>query len=277
MNPNEVIGKRISELRRGAGLSQETLADKLGITSQAVSKWETGLSCPDISLLPQIADLFGISIDGLFGRVEKTEAVKKTDTGKSTMTIVPWEDDNEYRAVLFLGTTYVSDQVLSADRSVSQNMTVKFDGCVRNLTSAFAVKCQDVAGNVTVSGDLLSCGDVGGFIKVGGMIRECGDVCGSIEAGGNVNCDNVGENVRATGGDVNCDGVGGNVTAAVDVACNNVSGNVTAGFSVTCDSVHGNVNVQETINCDTVEGDVYANTVYCEHICGNVRDPKENI
>ena len=60
--------KNIAALRKGAGLTQEALASQLGLTYQAISKWENGLSCPDVQLLPQIADIFNVSIDALFCR-----------------------------------------------------------------------------------------------------------------------------------------------------------------------------------------------------------------
>ena len=61
------IGKKIKELRRGKDMTQEKLADLLGVSYQAVSKWETGVSSPDLSLIVPIARLFGISTDELFG------------------------------------------------------------------------------------------------------------------------------------------------------------------------------------------------------------------
>jgi len=57
----------IKELRREAGLTQERLAQMLGITVAAVSKWECGESFPDITLLPEIADILGVSTDRLLG------------------------------------------------------------------------------------------------------------------------------------------------------------------------------------------------------------------
>ena len=56
----KTIGEKIKAFRLDAGLSQTQLAQKLGISSQAVSKWETNFSQPDITLLPEIASLFGI-------------------------------------------------------------------------------------------------------------------------------------------------------------------------------------------------------------------------
>ena len=61
------IGNKIHELRKEKGVSQETLAAALGITGQAVSRWEAGGSYPDMEMIPAIANYFGISIDELFG------------------------------------------------------------------------------------------------------------------------------------------------------------------------------------------------------------------
>jgi len=61
-----IIGEKIKELRKAKGISQESLAQALGITFQAISKWETGAAAPDIALLPALASYFGVSIDELF-------------------------------------------------------------------------------------------------------------------------------------------------------------------------------------------------------------------
>lgn len=63
----EEIGRKILSLRKSRNMTQVNLADKLGITYQAVSSWERGNSMPDIEKLPEIAKLFGISIDELIG------------------------------------------------------------------------------------------------------------------------------------------------------------------------------------------------------------------
>lgn len=60
------IAKNITDLRKKKGITQEQLASALCISSQAVSKWETGTSSPDVQTLPLIADFFGVSIDYLF-------------------------------------------------------------------------------------------------------------------------------------------------------------------------------------------------------------------
>ena len=59
------VGKRVAELRNINNITQLELAEKLGVTDRAVSKWETGGGYPDIALLPQIADIFNVSVDYL--------------------------------------------------------------------------------------------------------------------------------------------------------------------------------------------------------------------
>ena len=59
----KVIGKNITTLRKTNGYTQESLADKLNLSPQAISKWETGVGLPEASVLITIADLFGVSID----------------------------------------------------------------------------------------------------------------------------------------------------------------------------------------------------------------------
>lgn len=66
----ETLGKRISANRKRLGLTQDALAERLGVTAQAVSKWENDQSCPDITMLPKLAALFGTTTDALLG-VEK--------------------------------------------------------------------------------------------------------------------------------------------------------------------------------------------------------------
>ena len=66
MNSN-TIGERIAALRKNEGMTQETLAGTLGVSPQTVSKWETGATMPDILLLPVISQVFGTTVDALFG------------------------------------------------------------------------------------------------------------------------------------------------------------------------------------------------------------------
>ncbi|MBQ9084711.1 MAG: helix-turn-helix transcriptional regulator [Clostridia bacterium] len=71
------IGKTIKELRRGRGLTQEELAEKLGVTAQAISKWENESGMPDLSQIVPLAHIFGVSTDVLLGagEIKKTEDI----------------------------------------------------------------------------------------------------------------------------------------------------------------------------------------------------------
>ena len=70
------IGKRIAHLRKEKGLTQEELAGHMGVSPQAVSKWENDQTCPDISALPKLAKLLGVSVDELLEGRENLPAVR---------------------------------------------------------------------------------------------------------------------------------------------------------------------------------------------------------
>ncbi len=82
----QTLGSRIAKNRKLLKLTQEALAEKLGVTAQAVSKWENDQSCPDITTLPKLADIFGISTDALLGRddhkVHEAEVVNDEDSAE---------------------------------------------------------------------------------------------------------------------------------------------------------------------------------------------------
>ncbi len=66
---NELLGAQIAKYRKAAGITQEELGKTVGVSTQAVSRWECG-GAPDVSLLPAVADKLGVTIDTLFGRSE---------------------------------------------------------------------------------------------------------------------------------------------------------------------------------------------------------------
>lgn len=81
------LGKKIKQLRLNKGVTQEALANALGVTYQAVSRWENETTMPDISLLPQISVFFGVSIDELFEFTEESqyERIENMLNEKSTL------------------------------------------------------------------------------------------------------------------------------------------------------------------------------------------------
>ena len=72
---NETFGQRLQRLRKNASLTQEEVATKLNITAQAVSKWENDVSAPDISVLIELSDILGVSLDELLGKQRETTLV----------------------------------------------------------------------------------------------------------------------------------------------------------------------------------------------------------
>ena len=187
--------------RRRLGLTQEALAQKLGVTNQAVSKWESGQSCPDIALLPALADIFGITLDELFGREPKALA---------TRTALALPDDGVLRVVLYLGNRRISSH------TAADEIHFRYEGPALNIESAVSIYCDDVMGNVT-AGENVTCDDVYGSISAQGSVT-CDDVQGEIRAGGSVTCDCAEGNIHA-GGNVTCDEASGEIRAGGNVYC----------------------------------------------------------
>lgn len=76
---NETLGRRIARLRLEHGMTQERLARELGVTAQAVSKWENDLSAPDIMSLPTLAHTLGVTVDELLGAAGETAATPASE------------------------------------------------------------------------------------------------------------------------------------------------------------------------------------------------------
>ena len=73
------IGKNIAELRKSSGMTQEQLAETLGVSAQSISKWENEVTMPDIMLLPVIAGCFDITVDELYSGRKPKEKRKAID------------------------------------------------------------------------------------------------------------------------------------------------------------------------------------------------------
>lgn len=204
------LGNTILKYRKELGITQESLAKQLEVTNQAVSKWESDQCCPDVMLLPRLADIFGITLDALFER-------KGPEKSAQVVEELPWPDDGNLRGVLYLGRKLIGH---GEGPEFKLSFQEKVEG---NIYSDFSVVCGDVVG----------CVDAGGNV-------QCGHVTGEVDAGNSVWCEDVVGDVDA-GTDVQCGNVAGDVDAGTTVACCDVEGNVHAGVSVTCGSVGGSV------------------------------------
>ena len=275
------LGKRIAYYRKNLNITQDALAKQLGISNQAVSKWETDQSCPDVELLPKLADIFGISLDELFERewtaasqdceqaAEDTEKAALITLGTAGLQL-PWEDDGNLRAVLFVGRQLVRESDVERKYGeICKEIKLNIDGATLNVESYFNVCCGDVYGNVTAKCD-VTCGDVEGFVT-GGKDVNCTDVNGTVSAGYSVQCGDV-EGDACAGNYVECGDVEGNVSAGGHVQCGDVEGDLSAGSSVECGDIEGNVKAGGNVSCGDVEGNVSAEKdVDCGDVKGRVR------
>lgn len=209
---NQILfGERIAEFRRRKGLTQAALARKLGVSNQAVSKWECDICCPDIMTLSPLADALEISIDELFGRSAK---------GGTYVQTLPWADDNQLRAVCFAGRT-IADQIPIRGGCVE----LRFSGNVNSIFSEFSVTAENctIGGNVS-AGKSVICANVSGDVHAGDWIR-CGDVGADAAAGTSIHCGNV--SGSATAGDgIRCSQIGGNAFAGGGIHCQSVLGHL---------------------------------------------------
>ena len=82
------FGSMISSLRREKGLTQSELAEKMGVTDKAVSKWERDLSCPDVSSLPRLAEILEVSIDELMQTKPKNSSDDKKEKIRGIMSLI---------------------------------------------------------------------------------------------------------------------------------------------------------------------------------------------
>ena len=226
----------ISFYRKKQGLTQEELAKELGVTNQSVSKWESAQCCPDISLIPKLADIFEISIDELFGREPSVNDVCAQ---------FPLRDDDTFRVVVARG-----KKVMLVD-DIDKTIDITFPkNCNETTRQYFKV---EVFGNIccdsSINGDVIGHGKIE-CNQINGDIKECknnisckGAINGDVNADGNVGCG---------------DSISGNVSCGENVACGDgIGGKVNCGGSITCgDDINGDVKCGGNIECKKIEGNV---------------------
>lgn len=106
------IGKRISEFRKAKDMTQLELADKLSISFQAVSNWECGNSMPDIAKLPELAKIFGVSIDDILGY---NNAVLHDVISSQSPNVKEYSDTDISEAARLLKPSQIEDILINTD------------------------------------------------------------------------------------------------------------------------------------------------------------------
>lgn len=236
------LNETISFYRKKQGLTQEQLAQALGVTNQSVSKWESGHCYPDITFIPQLADIYGISIDELFGK----------KANKNGAHVVPFADDDVYRVMVTQG-----NRIYSVHEDLNKYICLRFpENCNETTRQYFKV---EVFGNLhcdaSINGDVISHGTIECH-DINGDVREChnnivcsGDINGSANAGDSLTCGGSISGAVACGDSVDCGGmINGSVNCGDNVSCGgNIMGSVTCGGNVECWQIGGKVECQGDI------------------------------
>ena len=134
MQKDNIIGLKIAYYRKLNGFTQEELAEKVAVSCQAVSKWEQQISCPDIMLLPELAKIFGVTIDELFGNTSDKEIVY------SFVGNVPWNDDGKLRIAVYSGRKLMEQSEHICSEGINL-INLLFHGEQYNVNGVCKVNC----------------------------------------------------------------------------------------------------------------------------------------
>ena len=216
------IGKNIAIFRKGKGLTQAELGDLIGVSNQAVSKWESEMTMPDVMILPTLADVFGCYIDELFSREVKIK--NRCDYSAE----LPWNDDEVIRGVVFQG-----KKILKVTDYPVENITFEIEGNALCVSSeANIIINGNVVGGCTSEGNISVRGNITGECISNGNIEAKEWILGECTSGGNIT-------------------VGGNITGECTAG-----ENITAGGKITGACTAYNVMSGDDLSEDVCEDDV---------------------
>jgi transcriptional regulator with XRE-family HTH domain len=233
MNLDENISNNIQRLRKERNVTQDVLAAALEISVQAISKWETGASLPDIMQLPRIAKFFGISIDYLF--YNEGSSQPESDFG------LP--EDDKLRIIQFRGNKILGKDLWDKNKSINMKIPDEYNN--GNQKTELNV---EIWGNANIDGDVNGNADCGGGL-------ECGNIGGYADCGGGINCGNIGGYAECGGG-LNCGNIGGNADCGGGLNCGNINGNAECGGDLSCGDIGGNADCEGNIRCKEIKGGV---------------------
>lgn len=174
------IGSNIKTPRTKNNISQEKLADYLGVSFQAVSKWENNFNLPDITFLPEIAKFFHVSIDGLFS----DNVLEFQDMFEDI------KDDNVIRIVQLQG-----KKIIKAEALESQGNSTFEVAFPRNCNDSSQYFKVEVFGNIlcdsSINGDVVCHGRIDSHV-INGDIHSEGDIHAyEIHSHGSIVCNGL--------------------------------------------------------------------------------------
>lgn len=213
----------ISHYRKQMNLTQEALAQKLGVTNQSVSKWESAQCYPDISLVPKLAEVFQISIDELFGKEPRFSGLKDIFSLR----------DDVIRVVVARG------QEIVDMKKLNEPIHIEFPKHVEGL------RCRvEIFGNITCNDSMF------GDVECQGSIQSNKDIFGNVSSSNNVACNQIYGDTSNFYGTLSCKGdIHGNASTfqGGNISCGNIAGDVTCGGNIECNTIEGNVECQGNI------------------------------
>lgn len=288
---NLKLNDTICFYRKKHGLTQEDLAQRLGVTNQSVSKWESSQCCPDISLIPKLADIFEISIDELFGKEHRpymtrmvtddaifSEAVKiVNESGKISASLLQRKLNIGYKEAVDL-IDLIKDEVIDKEDSSSQFSWPDDDTYRVIVTKGKKVMAVDEI-TKTINIDFpKNCNETAReYFKVEVFGNICCDsnINGDVIAHGKIECNQINGDVKNCEGDIECQGdINGSANANGSISCGkSISGGVQCGNSVACgQSINGAINCGDNVACGiSITGDINCGgNIECKKIEGDV-------
>lgn len=232
------ISEMIRRLRTDKGISQEALADVCGVSMQAVSKWENGQSCPDISFLPLLAEYFGVSTDYLLTGRSHASGDPNADIA-SSLSEQALKDDVLY-IIQYRNGKIIDRQRWNTEQPENKDtiIRIQFDEEFSRLRPELRV---EVWGNADIAAP-----DINMNLSAGANVSCGGSIQGNVSAGASINCDTIEGNASA-GNSINCDTVEGDVSAGNSVSCNTIEGDASAGTYISCETIEGSAKASSHI------------------------------
>lgn len=294
MTDRNVIGQNIASLRRAQNMTQAELAEKLGVSPQAVSQWERCETLPDILMLPQIAEVLCVKTSIFFGESESLDCSTEVSEDRIDMS-----EEADYEIVLLKNGKIYKKLFKSKPGELPFN--IYLGDIAGNLTSALSIAAAgDIAGSASAGLGLTVNGNVSGNAEAGLGMTVYGSIAGNAAAGmgisyvsdksrsqnsqrdvtvradidddlttaanitiyGNINGDVDCADLTVNGtieGDADCSelAIDGNIEGDVDCESLTVkSGNI--GGDVDCASIEINGNIEGDVDCEalTLKGKV---------------------
>ena len=253
MNIQENISSNLKKYRREIGLSQEALAECLGVTSQAVSKWECMQSIPDIEAIVALCELLGITTDKLL--LDRDPEVEyhsvETETEPTQVNVCDTlPDDGVLRVLQFKGKKQLRVDELDGEVYIP-------------LCGAERAHGIYIEGNAKFEGDIggdVSCGNVERIVSCEGDI-SCGNIFTVEMCEGDISCGNV-VTIETCEGDISCGNVQSINACEGDISCGNVGQIGSCEGDISCGDIEVITNCEGDINCANVniiqncEGDI---------------------